>query len=246
MDGQLDAVFPRELLATIDEVNETQSIPTCLKKLLTQITVQLSCLMKENAILRQENKIIPDLRKENDMLKEKLRRLESKSGSTSSLLSQSDAQPLNKSDCCEKERLRSVIIGNVPEQSQLSLRHRRNYDFNSVLNILDHLKIECHPVAVYRLGKPNQSRKRLLKVVLPSSFYQKLAVRRSSWLRTFPGKGLFLRESQTVQERLRRRERKSHVSFSSQGVSYAESASHCCQAESENISNVPSVEPSLN
>lgn len=57
-------LFPSELLAMIDELSETQSILMPLKKLLTQITVQLSCMMKENAILSQDYRTIPDFWKE--------------------------------------------------------------------------------------------------------------------------------------------------------------------------------------
>ncbi|KAK6022978.1 hypothetical protein OSTOST_11304 [Ostertagia ostertagi] len=45
-----------------------------------------------------------------------------------------------------------------------------------------------------------------LKVVLPSSYFQRLAVSRASRLRFFPGRGVFLRESRTNAERKRLRE----------------------------------------
>ncbi|KAK6061452.1 L27 domain protein, partial [Cooperia oncophora] len=87
--------------------------------------------------------------------------------------------------------------------SILTLHHRRlklSYDYNSVLNVLCHLDVGCFPVAVYRLGSPMKGKNRLLKVIMPSSYYQRMAVRRAPRLRS----------PSVKPERKRRREERLH------------------------------------
>lgn len=61
-------------------------------------------------------------------------------------------------------------------------------------------------MAVYRLGHPFAGHNRLLKVVLPVSCFQKLAVMRAPWLRYFLDGGVLLRQSVTLEKMKRRRE----------------------------------------
>lgn len=106
----------------------------------------------------------------------------------------------------EKGRLRSIVISGVCESSSSSSVSRAVHDHDVVKQIFDHLGIECVPHVVYRLGKPTEGRARLLKVILPSTFYQKLTLRRSHRLRFFSCKGVYIRPSLTKQERDRNRE----------------------------------------
>lgn len=96
----------------------------------------------------------------------------------------------------EIERKRSIVLTNVPESSEPSAFARNSSDFNRVNQILDFLGVECRPLSVFRMGRPQQNRPRLIKVVLPSSRHQAEAVRRAPRLRFLPPhKGIFLRPS---------------------------------------------------
>ena len=65
------------------------------------------------------------------------------------------------------------------------------------------------PISTYRMGKPNNSYDRLLKVVFPSSFFANLTLRRAPRLRNFPFKsGVFIRPSLSKEERDRLRARR--------------------------------------
>ncbi|WKX95609.1 hypothetical protein Q1695_012233 [Nippostrongylus brasiliensis] len=92
----------------------------------------------------------------------------------------------------EVERRRSLILRGVPEQKALHIRNRIMYDYQSVINVLHFLNVDCLPLAVYRLGKPRAGYNRLLKIVLPCSRFQKMVLQRSPRLRPFPGEGTVL------------------------------------------------------
>lgn len=200
-DGPLSVLH-----TSIKEVNASSQVPKCVKNALNH-------LLEEVAKLRNEN---DDLRKENSLLREKLRIAENK-------LSEQGVNSVGKNppsvqsvpiDFYESERQRSIVISGVPELNSETVRGKLQYDFDSVLNILEHLNVECFPVAVYRLGKQSH-RPRLIKAVLPARTFQRLAVKRASLLRFFPEKGIFLRESLTEAERKRRRDERAHTSHSS-------------------------------
>lgn len=106
----------------------------------------------------------------------------------------------------ECERLRSIVITGIDESQAPVARHRLQHDFDCVMDVLSYLGIECFPTTLYCMGRPKRGSARLLKVILPSTYHQKLAVRRAPWLRSFSIRGIFLRESLTLAERVRRRE----------------------------------------
>ncbi|VDL73008.1 unnamed protein product [Nippostrongylus brasiliensis] len=107
----------------------------------------------------------------------------------------------------EFERLRSIVIAGAPESTASSPTDRATDDVKFVYSVLDHLNVECIPCSVYRLGRPsNMNVCRLIKVVLPTSRYQQLAVKRASRLRSFFQRGVYLRPSLTKEERQRQRE----------------------------------------
>lgn len=184
----------------IRDLNDSTQVPECVK-------MAFNSLVKELSLVRQER---DKLREENLALRMRLGISPNSDLTPSPLSSMSNDHvahaPINKVDCGESERLRSVIISGIPEKSSSNIRERVLYDHRSVMNVLLHLNIECVPVAVYRLGRPSVDRSRLLKVVLPATYFQRMAVRRASRLRFFPEKGVFLRESLTDSERKRRRE----------------------------------------
>ncbi|VDO34793.1 unnamed protein product [Haemonchus placei] len=155
----------------------------------------IGSLVDENAKLKAEN--------------EKLKKMidHHKSPHNSSFVDVLDSQPfhtLNISDDDPKKR--SIVIIGLPESNCGSAIDRANYDFQSVNAVLNHLEIECIPCTVYRMGRPNRDRPRLIKVVLPTSRFQQMAVRRAPRLRSSENKGIFLRPSLTREERAQLRE----------------------------------------
>lgn len=96
----------------------------------------------------------------------------------------------------------SLIFLNPP-------RRNLRQDCHYVSDLLDCLAVECTPVSVYRMGRREQDRPRIIKVVLPASKFQRL--RRAPRLRFSPShKGVYLRPSLTWEERMHRREQR-HV-----------------------------------
>lgn len=189
---------PAGLDDVMREVNASSLVPDCVKaafstliRELGDVKAERDKLREENLILRQKLGIAPDV----------------PLASAEPIID----HPVNSVrsdfiDCQESERRRSLVIAGVPELRECSIRRKLFYDNNSVLNILEFLNVDCLPVAVYRLGRPIRDRDRLLKVVLPSSYFQRLAISRASRLRFFPGRGVYLRESRTDAERKRLRE----------------------------------------
>lgn len=95
--------------------------------------------------------------------------------------------------------------GRMKTLSVLLLGYRRNsrnrsrhgtvqvaHDFNGLREIMDFLKIDCSIVCGYHMDRFNQSHYRLLKVVLPTSFFEKQMLRRAPHLPFFMAKGLHI------------------------------------------------------
>lgn len=191
-------------IAAIDEVTRSSAVPRCLKKALSLISRQL------NSLLEQKDKEIDELRAENASLRSAIASFESSKQPSDSSVPPARTTPSTESVELqyfesESERRRSIIIGRVPELKNARIRERIAYDFENVCNILNFLGVECYPTAVYRLGRPIDDGDRLLKVVLPYSKFQALAVKRANRLSSFPLKRVYLRPSLTLEERLRRR-----------------------------------------
>lgn len=124
----------------------------------------------------------------------------------------------------EKERKRSIVISGIVESKDSKSTERAVHDLDSVKSILNHLDVECIPQVVYRLGKPQADRPRLLKVILPNTFYQSLTLTRASRLRSFPSGGVFIRPSLTKEERERNRKARMarRISRDVSNVSYSQ------------------------
>lgn len=189
-----------EIASALEQLRVDKKTPTFLKKLVSHIFhVQdhLSTLVAKNLELHEENS---RLRAENAALKQAL-------ANSKSVAAQSSVPPSSVEDSFEeKERLRSIVISGVSESNSPSSVTRALHDVDAVKQIFDHLEIECVPQVVFRLGKPSEGRSRLLKVVLPNTYYQKLSLRRASRLRSFSCRGVYIRPSLTKQERDRIRE----------------------------------------
>lgn len=103
----------------------------------------------------------------------------------------------------------SIVISNVPESSSSKPSERSTHDFGFVVEVLNHLGVECTPCSVYRMGRFDQNRPRLIKVVLPASRFQRLAIKGAIQLRFSPLlKGIYLCPSLTWKEGMRGREKR--------------------------------------
>lgn len=208
----------------IGAMSATSGSTSLSKELQEQLTLSKSVRVPVvvRKIIDAMAREISSLRSENDRLKLEVSVLSSK------CMANCSDQPVTEKTATEVpertplsyeevERLRSVIIGGVPELKSSNTRERVSYDYQSACNVLDFLGVECNPISAYRLGRPDQGHNRLLKVILLARVFQRFAVVRAPRLRFFPGGSVFLRKSLTPEQRKRRREERnaSNVSRSS-------------------------------
>ncbi|RCN26226.1 hypothetical protein ANCCAN_28054, partial [Ancylostoma caninum] len=152
----------------------------------------ISCLLEDRRRLqsvlehfRELSEEVINLRAENARLKA------SAVGGQSSLPAPppamtSPAISIPKSPCRsfeEIERARSIVIAGIPESRAELSSARVHHDYDCIRDVMDFLAIECSTIAAYRMGAFNGDRPRLLKVVLPASFYVKQILRRAPRLR---------------------------------------------------------------
>jgi hypothetical protein len=124
-------------------------------------------------------------------------------------------QPINESpSIAEEQRLRSVVITNLPESQETSPTARAKADFEQVERILDICNVEAKPLAVYRMGKildkgkAPSGRPRLLKVELHGKTITRQFLRGKSALKSSNNpvfNKLMVRESQTPEQREQRK-----------------------------------------
>ncbi|KAK6045707.1 endonuclease/exonuclease/phosphatase family protein, partial [Cooperia oncophora] len=156
------------------EVNTSALVPDCVKNAFNSLIHELidireerDKLRQENLLLRQKLGITPDV-----PLSEAEPKVEHSTTSS----------PVIIRDCIESERLRSLVIAGVPELKDSVVR----IGYVTII-------INAYPSQFTDLGRHIQNKNRLLKVVMPSSYFQRLAVRRAPRLRSFPGRGVFLK-----------------------------------------------------
>lgn len=113
--------------------------------------------------------------------------------------------PLEMSEMVDAEkRGRSLVLSGVPESaSDLPLSSKQQELESNVSQLLDHLGVECRPVELYRMGKPNDSHPRLIKLVLPSRSHWVTALSNAYKLRSSRFKDVYIRKSLTAAERKR-------------------------------------------
>lgn len=191
-----------EVSAAMEQMQADKKTPTFLKTLIGHIfsvQKQLCTVLAKNQELQEQ---ISCLREENIALKAAL--ADAGKREVSQSLPEDPASVMSFIE--KKERQRSIVISGIPESKDPKSTDRAAHDLDFVKNILNHLEIECIPQVTYRLGKPQVDRPRLLKVLLPNTFYQSLILRRASRLRSFSSRGVYIRPSLTKEERERNRE----------------------------------------
>lgn len=187
--------FPPYLKLILDALVDTREQLKSVKELCDKINEENVALRSENLKLRQL------LQSQDSHVNPHVSSSPAQSSQTPPVVS-----PPSYNQEQDLERARSIVLSGVPESSSMSAIERASNDLKFVHSVLDHLNVECLPCAVYRMGKPDVKHSRLIKVVLPSSRFQQVAVKRAPRLRTFPRKGIYLRPSLTKEERERQRE----------------------------------------
>lgn len=114
-----------------------------------------------------------------------------------------DRLPHEMKETVEAEkRGRSLVVSGLPEaDEQLQPSAKQRYLEGKIREILDVLMVECNPVEVYRLGRPNDRFPRLVKVVLPSRSHWTTALSNSYRLRNSGFNNIYVRKSMTQEER---------------------------------------------
>ncbi|KAK6009736.1 hypothetical protein OSTOST_25307 [Ostertagia ostertagi] len=100
-----------------------------------------------------------------------------------------------------EKRARSIVITGIPEDPNLSATKRQAATELAVSAILDELDVEARPVEIFRLGKREPGKNRLVKCVFSSrkQFFEIL--KNSRLLRNNPSfKDIFIRRSMTPSE----------------------------------------------
>ncbi|KAK6038767.1 reverse transcriptase [Cooperia oncophora] len=111
------------------------------------------------------------------------------------LMALSDKISNSFSDYFEREkRSRSIVIAGVEESKRdLAPSARQNELETTVARILDALDVECRPCEVFRMGKLDPMKPRLVKVVLPTVTHWRRALGNAKCLRQ-SGKSMTLEE----------------------------------------------------
>lgn len=111
--------------------------------------------------------------------------------------------PQTIADAVEADkRGRSLVVSGIPESSPNVPPSGKQRELEvKVSELLDILGVECRPVEVYRMGEPDSSRPRLVKLVLPSRSHWITALTNSHRLRASSLPTVFVRKSLTSAER---------------------------------------------
>lgn len=204
---------PTDLSSLAESILSDESIPTHLRTI-------ISCLLEDRKQLHVMLEHCRELAQSIDGLKAEIASLRNISQPVSS--PNLDSSPVFVSDNPsaqtrhpvppstpsyeEIERRRSIVISGLIESQARVASERVLHDYYAAREIMDHLSIDCPIVAVYRLGRPKSNAPRLVKLVLPSSFFASQMIRRAPHMRYFKVPRLYLRPSLTKQERERRRD----------------------------------------
>ncbi|EYC13755.1 hypothetical protein Y032_0042g504 [Ancylostoma ceylanicum] len=112
--------------------------------------------------------------------------------------------PIGFTSLQDEERSRTIVISGIEELgSGCKATERQAHVEGKVNEVFDALDIECRPVTVFRLGKWDGARPRLVKVVLPSKTHWATALANAYRLRSTGLANIHIRRSMTLEERRR-------------------------------------------
>lgn len=99
---------------------------------------------------------------------------------------------------------RSIVIANLDEALGDTRPSERQKDLEcKVSDILDVVNVECRPSAIYRMGTFDPARRRLVKVVLPTTTHWRLCLANARLLRGSRFSEVYIRKSMSPEERKR-------------------------------------------
>ncbi|KAL6737781.1 hypothetical protein Aduo_011396 [Ancylostoma duodenale] len=209
----LDGDFDRAVNSVLNDVSLPPHSRTVVSHLLG-INEQFSTVLAKNRELTIEKE---ELRNKNcDLLKEN-NSLRSEIDSLKLVVSQKPAPPppghpsdsdnTSSTSFEECERRRSVVMAGVFESNAPLSSSRVSHDISCVRQIFDFLSIDAQPLSIYSMGRYVSNRPRLSKVVLLSSYFASLLLKRAPKLtiRWFAVRGIFIRPSLPKAERDRLR-----------------------------------------
>ena len=143
----------------------TQILPQLLERVNLEICSSDEPVQGICSILLSFMATITSLQAQIIDLKEQLEEWEEESSATSVVGNATEPGPPTAE---EIEHDRSVIIVGLPETEQGTCRDKWARDQIHVSNMVKLMDIEAQPVSVYRLGKQQPNKSRLVKVVFPS------------------------------------------------------------------------------
>ncbi|VDL62590.1 unnamed protein product [Nippostrongylus brasiliensis] len=147
--------------------------------------------------------------------------------------------PREFSEALEGEkRGRSVVISGLEEaRADLPPSARQKDLEGKVARVLDALDVECAPTEVYRMGRPDPARPRLVKIVFPSTAHFRRALANARLLRHAGFPDVFIRKSMTAEERKRDYELRKQASERNRGKGTREWVVY--RGELTHVSNLP-------
>ncbi|XGW10718.1 hypothetical protein V3C99_012323 [Haemonchus contortus] len=119
------------------------------------------------------------------------------------LIALSEKIPMEFSEFIESDkRSRSIVISGLDEMQGAPTASTRRRDLEEkVSTVLNALDVECRPTEVYRMGRPDPERPRLVKVVLPTRTHWRRALANARLLRGAGLSNVYIRRSMTEDER---------------------------------------------
>ncbi|XGW02668.1 hypothetical protein V3C99_014589 [Haemonchus contortus] len=137
-----------------------------------------------------------------------------------------------------EKRARSLVVSGLEEApAHLKPSERQKQLEGKVADLFDALQVECRPVEVYRMGKPDSARPRLVKIVLPSRAYWRTALKNAKNLRASGFHNVFVRKSLTAEERKREFDLRQLANERNKGKPYREWVIY--KGELKHISDLP-------
>lgn len=121
------------------------------------------------------------------------------------LLALKDKIPGEFSAFLEREkRERSVVISGIDDEPMEARPSDRQKHLEEKINkVFDAINVECRPSEIYRMGKIDPRRPRLVKVVFPSQAHWRTALANARLLKESGFPNVYIRRSMTAEERQR-------------------------------------------
>uniref|UniRef100_A0A7I4XTA6 Uncharacterized protein n=1 Tax=Haemonchus contortus TaxID=6289 RepID=A0A7I4XTA6_HAECO len=155
------------------------------------------------------------------------------------LIAFSEKIPTEFSEFIESDKCSpSIVTSGLDEIQGAAPASTRQKDLEEkVTAVLDVLDLECRPAEVYRMGRPDPERPRLVKVVLPTRTHWRRALANARLLRGAGLSNVFIRKSMTEDERKRESELRQQARERNKGKTLREWVVY--QGQLKHVSELP-------